>query len=380
MLVRLLVKEGASVKVVMSRKAKNFITPLTLATLSRNPILVENFDPENGAWNSHICLGEWADLYIVAPATANTIAKMAAGIADNLLLDTYLSARCPVMVAPAMDLDMYAHPATQKNMATLRGLGVGMIEPGSGELASGLTGKGRMAEPEEIVRVVGEHFAKAGKLSGKRFLVTAGATVEPIDPVRYVSNHSSGKMGYAIADELAARGAEVTLVSGAATAATAEPGIDIIRTGSAQQMYETVEKLFPAADGAVFCAAVADYAPEHTAKGKIKHGDNDLHITFVPTKDIAAAMGNIKRGGQLTVGFALETGDEEANARHKLESKNLDAIILNSLRDHGAGFGHDTNKITLIPREGTAVEYPLKSKKEVAVDIADWICRRMLGE
>ena len=379
MLVRLLVKEGACVRVIMTCAAKDFITPLTLATLSKNHILVENFDPENGAWNSHISLGEWADLYLIAPATANTIAKMATGVGDSLLLTTYLSARCPVMVAPAMDFDMYLHTATQKNIEALRNLGVGIIEPESGELASGLSGKGRMAEPEEIVRIVTKDFAQRQKLAGKSFLVTAGATVEAIDPVRFISNYSTGKMGYAIADELALRGAQVTLVSGAATAKLATGTINLINVRSAAQMYDAVAKEFNDTDCAVFCAAVSDYTPDAPAKSKIKH-DGELKLTLSPTKDIAAGMGKIKRPSQLTIGFALETDNELENAHKKLQTKNLDAIILNSLQDDGAGFGGDTNKITLISAGDTAIDYTLKPKTEVAADIVDWICWRMLGK
>ena len=371
-LCRLLRKEGAEVQVVMTALAKQFITPLTMATLSQRPILVEFFDPENGAWNSHISLGEWADCYLIAPATANTLAKMCHGVADNLLLTTYLSARCPVMVAPAMDLDMYAHHTTQRNLQDLAQHGVGIIEPGTGFLASGLEGKGRMAEPEQIVEALKAHFAAAVQkpLAGRHFVVTAGATIEPIDPVRYITNHSTGKMGYAIAEELARQGACVTLVSGR-TALPIPQGVERVDVLSAQEMYEATTKAFAEADGAVMCAAVADYTPTTVATEKIKKQEGDMSIPLKRTQDIAAALGAVK-GERILVGFALETNDEEANAEAKLTKKNLDFIVLNSLRDEGAGFGVDTNKVTLIDHSG-ATSLPLMSKKEVAVAIVEKI-------
>ena len=370
-LCRLLKTAGADVRVVMTPLAKQFITPLTMATLSKNPILVEFFDPENGAWNSHISLGEWADCLLIAPATANTLAKMAAGIADNLLLTTYLSARCPVAIAPAMDLDMYAHPATQQNLRTLAGRGVHLIDPEEGELASGLTGKGRMADPERIAAFVEELLREKKKtLSGKRFVVTAGATIEPIDPVRFISNHSSGKMGYAIAGELARRGAEVTLVSGR-TALPAPLDVRRVDVLSAAEMYDAATAAFDRADGAVMCAAVADYTPAEPADRKLKKGDSDLRIVLRRTRDIAAALG-ARKGDRLLVGFALETDHEADNARAKLEKKNFDFIVLNSLRDAGAGFRGDTNKVSLIDRAGRT-DLPLMSKTEVAARIADRI-------
>ena len=378
MLCRLLVKEGAEVRVIMTPLAKQFITPLTMATLSKHPILVEFFNPENGEWNSHVSLGEWADMLLIAPATANTLAKMTTGIADNLLLTTYLSARSVVAVAPAMDLDMYAHITTQQNLRTLAERGVAIIEPEAGELASGLVGKGRMAEPEEIVEQVkailakGEAKAETKSLEGKRYFVTAGATIEPIDPVRYITNHSTGKMGYAIAEELAKRGAQVKLISGRTTLPT-PTGVERIDVLSAADMYNAAVEAWREADGAVMCAAVADYTPAVVADKKLKKSDDDLRIELVRTKDIAAELGKSKEGRTL-VGFALETDNEEANAEGKLERKNFDFVVLNSLRDKGAGFGGDTNKVTLIDREGRE-EHPLMTKREVAAVIVDKIER-----
>lgn len=368
-LCRLLKTAGAEVRVVMTPLAKQFITPLTMATLSKNPILVEFFDPENGAWNSHVALGEWADCYLIAPATANTLAKMATGVADNLLLTTYLSARCPVVVAPAMDLDMYAHEATQQNLRTLAARGVRIVEPEEGELASGLQGKGRMAEPDRIAAFVGGLLVEKKKtLAGKRLIATAGATIEAIDPVRFISNHSSGKMGYAIAGELAARGAAVTLVTGRTSLPT-PAGVERVDVLSAAEMYEAAVGAFDASDGAVMCAAVADYTPAHVSDTKIKKGDGGLTIELRRTRDIAAELG-ARKGGRVLVGFALETDDEEAHAEAKLTKKNFDFIVLNSLRDPGAGFRGDTNKVTLIDRAGRE-ELPLMSKREVAARIAD---------
>ncbi|MBO5399508.1 MAG: bifunctional phosphopantothenoylcysteine decarboxylase/phosphopantothenate--cysteine ligase CoaBC [Alistipes sp.] len=370
-LCRLLVSAGAEVKVVMTPLAKQFITPLTMATLSQNPILVDFFNPENGEWNSHVKLGEWADLYLIAPATANTMAKMATGVADNLLLTTYLSARCPVAVAPAMDLDMYAHTATQRNMAQLQRDGVHIIEPGSGFLASGLSGKGRMAEPQDIVEAVKALFGEKKKsLEGKHFIVTAGATIEPIDPVRFISNHSSGKMGYAVAEALAERGARVTLVSGR-TALDAPKGVERVDVLSAEEMYEACVERFGASDGAVMCAAVADYTPRSVADEKLKKSDDDLSIELKRTKDIAATLG-AEKGDRVLVGFAMETQNEMENAQSKLKRKNFDFIVLNSLREAGAGFRGDTNVVTLIDAAG-AEELPLMSKRDVADRIVDKI-------
>ena len=371
-LCRLLVGAGAEVKVVMTPLAKQFITPLTMATLSKNPILVDFFNPENGEWNSHVKLGLWADCYLIAPATANTLAKMATGVADNLLLTTYLSARCPVAVAPAMDLDMYAHCATQRNLERLREDGVHIIAPAAGELASGLVGNGRMAEPQNIVEAVAELLAGKKKftLTGKHFLVTAGATIEPIDPVRYISNHSSGKMGYAVAEELASRGARVTLISGR-TALDTPKGVDRIDILSAEQMYNECVTRFEQTDGAVMCAAVADYTPQSVASEKIKKGDGDMTIALKRTHDIAATLGQ-KKGHRVLVGFAMETQNEQANAESKLHRKNFDFIVLNSLRVEGAGFRGDTNVVSLIDAQQRE-DLPLMQKSEVAKHIVDKI-------
>ena len=373
MLCRLLVKEGAEVRVVMTPLAKQFITPLTMATLSKHPILVEFFNPENGEWNSHVSLGEWADMLLIAPATANTLAKMVTGIADNLLLTTYLSARSKVAVAPAMDLDMYAHITTQQNLKILAERGVAIIEPGAGELASGLVGKGRMAEPEDIVEQVKAIFAEGVKkksLEGKHYIVTAGATIEAIDPVRYITNHSTGKMGYAIAEELAARGADVSLISGRTTLPTPK-GVKRIDVLSAEDMYNAAVKEWENADGGVMCAAVADYTPVTVAERKLKKSDDDMRIELKRTKDIAKELGSSK-GNRVLVGFALETDNEEANAEGKLQRKNFDFVVLNSLQDAGAGFRGDTNKVTLIDRNGNE-EHPLMSKRDVAKVIVDKI-------
>ena len=373
MLCRLLVKEGAEVRVVMTPLAKQFITPLTMATLSKHPILVEFFNPENGEWNSHVSLGEWADMLLIAPATANTLAKMVTGIADNLLLTTYLSARSKVAVAPAMDLDMYAHVTTQQNLQTLAERGVAIIEPQAGELASGLVGKGRMAEPEDIVEQVKAIFAEQENkksLEGKRYIVTAGATIEAIDPVRYITNHSTGKMGYAIAEELASRGAEVSLISGRTTLPTPK-GVKRIDVLSAEDLYNAAVKEWENADGGVMCAAVADYTPVSVAERKLKKSDDDMRIELKRTKDIAKELGASK-GNRVLVGFALETDNEEANAEGKLQRKNFDFVVLNSLQDAGAGFRGDTNKVTLIDRNGSE-EHPLMSKRDVAKVIVDKI-------
>lgn len=370
-LVRLLVKEGAEVKVVMTELARQFITPLTMATLSKRPVMVEFYNPENGDWNSHVDMGLWADLYLIAPATANTIGKMAHGIADNLLLTTYLSAKCPVMVAPAMDLDMYRHPATQHNLDILRGYGHIIAEPEEGELASGLTGKGRMAEPEEIVRLIRRFFEQKQDMSGKKVLLTAGPTYEKIDPVRFIGNYSSGKMGFALAEEFAGRGAEVLLIAGPVALKTVHPAIRRIDVESAAQMYREVMMHAPGCDIVVSCAAVADFTPAQQAEMKLKRGKEQLVLELQPTPDIAAALGQQKKEGQLLVGFALETNDETHNAIRKLHKKNLDLIVLNSLKDANACFGYDTNKVTLIDRAENQYVYELKTKQAVAKDIVE---------
>jgi len=372
-IIRLLVKEGAEVKVVMTPLAKEFITPLTLATLSKNPVLVDFFDPEDGRWNSHIDLGLWADLFIIAPATANTMGKLAAGIADNLLLTTYLSARCPVFLAPSMDLDMLAHPATMSNIERLRSYGNHIIEPDTGELASGLEGRGRMAEPEVIVKEIREFLSKKkiDKLPLKelRVFINAGPTMEPIDPVRFISNHSSGRMGIALADEAARLGAEVTLVLGPVSLRPSERNINIVDVRTASEMMDASVKAFRGCDIAILAAAVADFRPVTTLSEKIKRGAGKMMITLQPTEDIAAVLGGMKQKNQILVGFALETENEVNNAVGKLQRKSLDLIILNSLRDEGAGFGFDTNRITIIDSNNNIDKFELKSKNEVVSDI-----------
>ena len=371
-IVRLLVKEGAEVKVIMTAMAKNFITPLTMATLSKNPILVDFYNPENGDWNSHVKLGIWADLYLIAPATANTLSKMAFGIADNLLLTSYLSARCPVAVAPAMDLDMYRHPATAASLEMLKSRGVFVIEPASGELASGLEGKGRMEEPENIVRYA-EYILSKKTLEGKRIMVTAGPTREPMDPVRYISNHSSGKMGYAIAKACADRGAQVCIISGPVSIGISHPNIRVARVSTASEMCDAALEDYAFSDAAIMCAAVADYSPAVYSDMKIKRTPGPYSLELTPNRDIAAEIGKIKRKGTFTLGFALETDNEIENAVSKMKKKNLDAIVLNSLKDEGAGFSVDTNKISILSSDGKVIEGCLKSKAEVAEDIADYV-------
>ena len=371
-LVRLLVKAGAEVQVVMTPAGKEFISPLTLSTLSGNAVLSEFFNERSGEWHSHVGLGLWADAMVIAPASASTIAKMATGVADNLLITTYLSMKAPVFVAPAMDLDMYAHPSTARNLEQLKSYGNHIIEPAAGELASHLVGKGRMEEPENIVRAMEEYFAgtaPTGALAGKKIVITAGPTYEKIDPVRFIGNYSSGKMGYALAEECALAGAEVTLVSGPVSLATPHAGIKRIDVESAAEMHEATQAAFADADAAILCAAVADFTPDARATEKIKREKGSgLTLQLKPTPDIAASLGEVKREGQRLVGFALETHDAEAHAREKLVKKNLDFIVLNSLEDKGAGFAVDTNKVTIIDAK-KATPYPLKSKREVARDI-----------
>jgi phosphopantothenoylcysteine decarboxylase / phosphopantothenate---cysteine ligase len=371
-IVRLLVRDGAEVKVVMTPHSKDFITPLTMATLSKNPVISDFFNPENGDWNSHVDLGLWADLFLIAPATANSIAKMANGIADNLLLTTYFSARCPVFLAPSMDLDMLKHPATVINTETLKAYGNTILEPATGELASGLTGKGRMAEPEDIVEEIRSFFSKKKRdkpLTGKQLLINAGPTREPIDPVRFISNYSSGKMGVALADAAAELGASVDLVLGPVSVRPVNNEINVIEVNTAAEMAEECINRFPGCDIAILSAAVADFAPADPEERKIKKGVGDLLLNLKPTRDIAAALGKLRKPSQFIAGFALETDNELENAKKKLRNKNLDIIILNSLSEQGAGFGYSTNKVTIIDRNNNIDNFELKSKDEVARDI-----------
>lgn len=372
-LVRLLVKQGAQVKVVMSDGAKDFITPLTLSTLSKNPVYSQFVLNDAGEWTNHVDLALWADAILIAPATANTIAKMANGLCDNLLLAVYLSAKSNVFVAPAMDLDMFAHPATQHNLNLLKSFGNVVLPVGEGELASGLTGAGRMIEPEEIVDFLSTHLTTTETLKGKKVLVTAGPTYESIDPVRFIGNHSSGKMGFALAEEFARHGAEVTLIAGPTDLKSNNQLIKRIDVTSADDMYDKTVKAFAKSDIAVMSAAVADYTPEKVSITKIKKSGDELHLKLKKTKDILAQLGKVKTKKQVLVGFALETDNELANAKSKLERKNLDFIVLNSLKSKGAGFGHDTNKISIIDSKGTVTAFKLKAKTEVAHDIVQKI-------
>lgn len=378
-LLRLFIKQGAEVQVVMTPAGKEFITPVTLSSLSGKPVVSEFFTANTGEWHSHVDLGLWADAMVVAPATASTIGKMAHGIADNMLVTTYLSCKAPVFVAPAMDLDMYAHPSTRHNLELLRSYGNHIIEPATGELASHLTGKGRMEEPEQIVAVLDRFFDRPQPLAGKRVLVTAGPTYEKIDPVRFIGNYSSGKMGFALAEACAEAGAEVTLVAGPVSLTTSHASIHRVDVESAAEMYRAAVDAYDRADAAIMCAAVADYAPETVSDVKLKRSGDERVLRLKPNPDIAAELGRRKRPGQCLVGFALETNDEESNARLKMEKKNLDFIVLNSLRDAGAGFRCDTNKVTVIGREGEPVEIPCKLKTEVAADIVEILARYMTG-
>ncbi len=371
-LVRALVKRGAEVQVVITPAGKEFITPLTLSTLSSHPVISEFFSNRDGTWNSHVDLGLWADAMLVAPATASTIGKMANGIADNMLITTYLSCKAPVFVAPAMDLDMFAHPSTQANLDRLRSYGNRIIEPTAGELASHLIGKGRMEEPDKIVEVLEAFFAEREDLKGKKIVITAGPTYEKIDPVRFIGNYSSGKMGFALAEACANRGAEVTLVSGPVSLTARHPNIHRIQVEAAEEMYQATVAAFPTADAAILCAAVADYRPASLAAEKIKRENTgEMTLRLVPNKDIAAALGEMKQLHQRLVGFALETNDGVHHATEKLARKKLDFIVLNSLQDKGAGFRCDTNKVTILDKTGQSTEYPLKRKEEVASDIVD---------
>lgn len=376
-LVRLLVKNGAEVKVIMTPAAKEFITPLTLSTLSGNPVLIDLFKKDSGEWTNHVDLGLWADLMLIAPATANTIGKMASGSADNLLLTVYLSARCPVMLAPAMDMDMFMHPSTQRNLETLKEYRNIIIDASVGELASGLSGQGRMEEPELILGQITDFFTKKNQvlpLKGKKILVTAGPTYEAIDPVRYVGNYSSGRMGLAIANSLMDKGADVFLVAGPISVQEGTlSGIKRFNVTSAEEMYNKSIELFPKMDGAILSAAVSDFTPVESSEKKIKSKKEDLLIRLKPTKDIAAKLGQVKSEKQWLVGFALETDNEVKNAQEKLKTKNFDLIVLNSLKDQGAGFGVDTNKVSIIDRDGKIELFGLKSKIEVANDIVESI-------
>ena len=371
-LTRLLIKKGAEVQIVITPAGKEFITPVTLSALSGKPVISEFFASGDGTWHSHVELGLWADLMIVAPATASTIGKMANGIADNMLITTYLSMKAPVFVAPAMDLDMYRHISTQRNIGMLRNDGVHIIDPGEGELASHLEGKGRMEEPEKIVAVVEQFLDSPNDLTKKKILITAGPTYERIDPVRFIGNFSSGKMGFALAEECASRGAEVLLITGPTALSLSHPNIRRVDVESAHEMYDAAIKTFPEMDAAILSAAVADYRPAQWTDEKIKRREGEeITITLTPNPDIAASLGKIRKPHQLIIGFALETSNEESNAGRKMEKKNFDFIVLNSLQDKGAGFGYDTNKVTILSRKGEKHSFELKTKKEVAKDIID---------
>ena len=379
LIIRGLIKAGAEVQVVITPAGKEFITPITLSALTQKPVISEFFSQRDGTWHSHVKLGLWADAMLIAPCTASTLGKMANGVADNMLITTYLSMKAPVFIAPAMDLDMYQHSTTQQNMQRLRSFGNHIIEPASGFLASGLEGKGRMEEPERIVQYLDEALSQQEELRGKKVLITAGPTYEKIDPVRFIGNYSSGKMGFALAEECARRGAEVTLIAGPvekALTAHCSPLISLINVESCQEMYDASTKAFPQQDAAILCAAVADFRPETTATQKIKRKDEDLMIRLVPNPDIAAALGKMKTDKQVLVGFALETNDEEANAHKKLEKKNLDFIVLNSLQNKGTCFQSDENQISIISHEGQ-LDYERKPKQQVACDIIDELARRL---
>ena len=370
-LVRLLVKAGAEVQVIMTEPAKEFISDLTISVLSKHPVHSELF--KDGSWDNHVELGLWADCFIVAPATANTLGKMANGLADNMLVASYLSAKCPTFIAPAMDLDMWKHPSTIHNLEKLRSYGNDIIDVGTGELASGLYGDGRMAEPEDIVKHITRYFNSRQDFKGKKVLVTAGPTHEHIDPVRFIGNNSSGKMGIAIVDELQSRGAEVHLVLGPSSLSPNHSGAQVHRVTSADEMFDKSVELFNDVDIAIMAAAVADYKPMNASFTKIKKSSSQMNIELVKNKDIAQHLGQIKKEGQLTIGFALETNNAVENAKRKIEKKNFDFIVLNSLEDQGAGFGVDTNKVKFIMQNGDMLDFELKSKIEVAKDIVDHI-------
>jgi phosphopantothenoylcysteine decarboxylase/phosphopantothenate--cysteine ligase len=377
LLVRSLVKAGAEVRVVMTPAAKDFVSPLVLSTLSKNPVTMEL--AEGNEWANHVMLGRWADVFIIAPLSCNTLAKMAHGFCDNLLLAVYLSATCPVVVAPAMDEDMWKHPATKKNLSLLTEYGNKIIPVENGELASGLFGDGRMAEPEEIVTYLVENFFRSNELAGKKAMVTAGPTYEAIDPVRFIGNHSSGKMGFALAEELYLRGADVLLITGPTQQHTDLKGIEVRKVVSAAEMFDACMQAFPQMDIAVMSAAVADYGPATVAAEKIKKDTGSLELSLTKTKDILRHIGEQKKHGQYIVGFALETNNGKQNALGKLKSKHADCIILNSLQDKGAGFGVDTNEVTVLSASGEEKEIPLKSKKEIAKDIVSFIALQIHG-
>jgi phosphopantothenoylcysteine decarboxylase/phosphopantothenate--cysteine ligase len=378
LIIRELIKAGAEVQVVITPAGKEFITPITLSALTQKPVISDFFSQRDGTWHSHVALGLWADAMLIAPCTASTLGKMANGIADNMLITTYLSMKAPVFIAPAMDLDMYQHPTTQQNMERLKSFGNHIIEPASGFLASGLEGKGRMEEPERIVDFVDNVLSRMEKerceMSGKRILITAGPTYEKIDPVRFIGNYSSGKMGFALAEECADRGAEVTLIAGPVALRTTHPNIRRIDVESCEDMYQAATQVFPQQDAAILCAAVADFRPEHATDQKIKRGKDDLVIRLKPTYDIAAELGHMKSEHQVLVGFALETNNEEANAQRKLEKKNLDFIVLNSLQNKGTCFQSDENQISIISRDGQQ-DYERKPKQDVASDIVDKLAK-----
>ena len=377
--IRLLVKAGAEVQVVITPAGKEFITPVTLSALTQKPVVSEFFSQRDGSWHSHVALGLWADAMLIAPATASTIGKMAHGVADNMLITTYLSMKAPVFVAPAMDLDMYAHPTTQQNLDRLRSFGNRIIEPQSGFLASGLEGKGRMEEPERIVTFISREFARRASLSGRRILITAGPTFEKIDPVRFIGNYSSGKMGFALAEACARHGGSVTLVAGPVSLQTAVQGIRRIDVETAEEMLSAAREAFLQADAAILCAAVADYRPESVAERKLKRTADNMVLRLVPNPDIAAELGRLKGEGQLLAGFALETDHEQQNALHKLEQKNLDFIVLNSLRNPGTCFRSDDNQVSILWRNGVCHDYPKKPKQEVADDIVDELTLALSG-
>jgi phosphopantothenoylcysteine decarboxylase / phosphopantothenate---cysteine ligase len=376
-LTRLLIKAGAEVKTVMTLAAKDFVTPLSLSTLSKNPVLIDL--SENDSWANHVMLGRWADIMLIAPLSCHTLSKMASGLCDNLLMAVYLSATCPVVVAPAMDEDMWLHGTTKKNLETIHTFGNYIIPVENGELASGLTGEGRMAEPESIVKWLNSFFLQETELKGKKVLITAGPTYEQIDPVRFIGNHSSGKMGISIAEEMQKRGASVTLVLGPSNI-NVNGSIKLVKVNSAEEMFNACEKFFPTADIAIMCAAVADYTPVNVAKEKIKKTENDFSVTLTKTKDILKTLGGLKTKDQILIGFALETNNEKENALKKLQSKNADMIVLNSLQDAGAGFGTDTNKITIFDKKGKSFPFDIKSKKEVAIDIVNTIIQQFYAK